>query len=291
MSPATCTGSVGLAGQHVEREAQALVAVERVAPARRLVAVHHGQEFARRAPRRFCLDLARERERAWRGPTAARRRRAHQPAAHDRHASRAQPVEPGLAVRVRRGCVERVARWRLRTPAATASRCRSWLPSRQLRRRRRGRAAGAASRSDCGPRLTRSPSTWRRSRDGEKPMVGEQLVERRRSSPGGRLSDNRIIDSATLAGFSAAGLWRTACTCDAPRSMPCLAWTSPFSFPDRAERRVRDVGNGADREPQGAPAGDARSGRLAAPRQRSTCTTTPPSSCRRCRWASPRSAS
>ena len=54
-----------------------------------------------------------------------------------------------------------------RTPCDTTSRCRSWLPSRQA-----AASPSAAMRrstaSDSGPRLTRSPSSTRRSRLGEK---------------------------------------------------------------------------------------------------------------------------
>mmetsp|Transcript_4959 Transcript_4959/g.18007 ORF Transcript_4959/g.18007 Transcript_4959/m.18007 type:complete len:260 (+) Transcript_4959:557-1336(+) len=54
-----------------------------------------------------------------------------------------------------------------RTPWATASRCRSWLPSRQVAALPRAWSRRSVA-SDRGPRLTRSPSSQRRSREGEK---------------------------------------------------------------------------------------------------------------------------
>ena len=67
-------------------------------------------------------------------------------------------------------------RRRLRAPCATASRCRSWLPSRQ-----RADAPKPISRRstprESGPRLTRSPSTKSVSRLGEKPIFVEQAAQ------------------------------------------------------------------------------------------------------------------
>ena len=65
-----------------------------------------------------------------------------------------------------------------RAPAATASRCRSWLPSRHCK------APSAAwqrrsTASESGPRLTRSPRSRAVSRLAEKPMC----ASRRSSAP------------------------------------------------------------------------------------------------------------
>ena len=55
----------------------------------------------------------------------------------------------------------------LRTPCAVASRCRSWLPSKQ-RAALPSRIKRCSTPSESGPRLTRSPSRYRVSRLGEK---------------------------------------------------------------------------------------------------------------------------
>ena len=62
-------------------------------------------------------------------------------------------------------------------------------------------------------------------------------------------------------------------------------------LPDPAQRCLRDVGDGAHREPQGAPAGDGRSRRAGCAGRDGPARHTRPSSSRRCRSASRRSAS
>ena len=108
-----------------------------------------------------------------------------QPAAlHHRHAALAAAIparralgEPAPRPACRCGCA-------LRPPQNPASRCRSWLPSRQV-------AASPDPRSRCsvaseaGPRLTRSPSTTSRSREGEADRR-EQALEGVATSPAHR---------------------------------------------------------------------------------------------------------
>ena len=170
-------GAEADARQHVDDEAQAVGAGQRVAPARAArCRTSAAGTRATSAPRSTASTSAAQRERRAPGPIAARRRRARssQPCSMHGHAALAQPVEPALAVgRVEDG-VERVAacsaRHAVRRPPAGAGRgCRAGR-----RRRRRGRAAARSMASDCGPRLTRSPSTTMRSREGEKAIFASR---------------------------------------------------------------------------------------------------------------------
>ena len=150
------------ARQRVEREAQALVAGERVAPARaaRCRTSRPGTRAAARS-RSARSSSAASCERRARGPTAARRRRAASASRARCTAMRrvAHPVEPGLAVGRVEDVVERVAAVARPHAGGDGEQVPVVVAEHAVSRRRRGRAAGAASPSDAGPRLTRSPST------------------------------------------------------------------------------------------------------------------------------------
>ena len=94
----------------------------------------------------------------WRSSASGRAR------SHSSQASRS--AEARISSSVSLACVGR-------TPCATASRCRSWLPSSASADAPSARMR-CSTCSDCGPRLTRSPSTVRLSREGEKPTLASR---------------------------------------------------------------------------------------------------------------------
>ena len=265
------------AGQRVEREAQAVVAGQRIAPAQRLVAEHRRQEVARRRARAGSVSSS--------AASASVVARSHcgttpacsisQPCSMHRHAALAHPVEPGLAV----GRVEDVVEGVAAMARAHAGGDGQQVPVVVAEHAGRGAAeiAQPAQRAErvgaAVDQVAEHVEVVARRREGD---LVEQPVERIGAALD--VADEVVhgCDSATLASRLPP----------APAHGRC-----PPALPDLPERAVRHVGDGAHREPQGAAAGDGGGGRFGRAAMRWRCTTTRPSSSRWCRSASPRSAS
>ena len=223
-------------------EAPAVGALQRVVPARGLVAVHPRQEGIElrgraAAPRTSAASAS---------VCAASHCGTHagvhqQPAVRAvRHAALAQPVEPRVALGRVEHSLQRVAAVQRRARrAATASRCRSWLPSRQVAaspsaRRRRSTA------SDCRAAVDEVAEHVQRGRATARSRSRRAGGRARRRSPAGRRSGSACRDSATLAALSSRGT-------------PSTRWRAPLHgrrasrLPDPAQRLVRHVGDGAHR--------------------------------------------
>ena len=171
-----------IARQRVDDAAQAVVPRQRLAPARRLVAVHLAQEgLVSRRPRGAGATSSAQRERLVGGPVPAARPRGRTGTPCSRCASGSVRAASRA---VRRGPVHRGS------PAA----CRCDGPDGCRPRRRAGAGRGcrstAAARpasasaftrrsvaSDCGPRLTRSPTKTKRSAAGSRAASRSKLVE------------------------------------------------------------------------------------------------------------------
>ena len=229
-------------------------AVERRIPAQRLVARHDLQELRQVRAREHPLDLGRQLQRHRRVPLRHDAGVHHQPAVFlaapcaDSAASRA--ARRGRARRAPRSSVS--SRCTLRPPWATASRCRSWLPSRQV--------AALLDLAESAQRGERLRTTI------DEVAQHEQVVARRRKGDLCEQAFEWLQASLHVADEIVHGLpfcypcgsliaARTGRTARRARHGRCASRLS-----DPAERRVRNVGDGAHRQPQGTTAGDARSG-------------------------------
>ena len=131
-----------------------------------------------------------------------------------------------------------------RTPWATASRCRSWLPSRQVAASPIA-AQRCSTASDCGPRLTRSPSSTMRSREGEKPISASSLSK----APSAALQVAHQMDHRAIL-LRSRPLHRHR----QPRPPGGAHGPHAPRPSDPAQRPLRHVGDGAHGQPQGPAA-------------------------------------
>ena len=257
-----------------------VAALQRVVPARRLVAVHRrAGNPPGRAPRSTASTSAASASVLRRRPTAAARPRA--PSAGraarcvQRHALVAQPVEQRVAVRRRRA---RRPACRCGAALAHAVRHRQQVQvvvaQQAAAPRRRSACSRRSTAADAGPAVDQVAEQVERVAAGREVDLVEQALQRRRRSPGRRRS-GKVPWSICIR--SRRALLHGRCPAD--------------RLPDRLLNGVvRHVRDGAHRQPQGAPAGDGRSGRRGRRGGARPARTTRRSSCRRCRSASPRSA-
>ena len=236
--------------QRVDDEAPAVGALQAVVPATRLVAVHHLQEARQVRSGEQGLHLGRQRQGLRRVPGRHHAGMHAQPAlVHQRQRrvrSQSSQASRSGASRMPSSVSLRCGR---RTPCATASRCRSWLPSRQL-------AAPPSARSALQHRQRLRPAVDQVAQQHgvvarrRKADLVEQALERAVAAL--HVAD-QVVHGADCAGPPGAPLLTCRLSKQHPRrGAGALHGRGATGVPDPAQWRIRHGGDGPDSGTQGA---------------------------------------